>query len=60
MKEWLARSMEENGDSSSYKCVTVHPSFAALCLDKYVLQNAYYAFRTQYRQTVVNAYTENA
>ncbi len=58
MREWLDEAMRETGQTLS--CVTSHPSFGALCLDKFVLDNAYYAFKTQYRQTVVNTYTENA
>jgi hypothetical protein len=29
-------------------CITEHPGFASVCLDVYVLETAYYQYRSQY------------
>jgi hypothetical protein len=29
-------------------CITMHPSFQIVCLDRHVLQIAYYQYRQQY------------
>ena len=29
-------------------CITHHPGFASVCLDKYVLETAYYQYKAQY------------
>ena len=30
------------------QCITEHPGFRSVCLDRYVLETAYYQYRQQY------------
>ena len=35
-------------DDSQVKCITLHPGFAVVCLNIWVLQTAYLQYRQQY------------
>lgn len=43
---------EDEGTASEHNCITQHPGFSAVCLNKWVLQTAWYQYRQQYN----NAY----
>ncbi|KAK3091822.1 hypothetical protein FSP39_022904 [Pinctada imbricata] len=35
-------------DVKEIKCITQHPGFASVCLDRHVLKTAYYSYRQDY------------
>ena len=37
-----------NDDGGDIACITQHPGFASVCLDRYVLETAYFQYRQQY------------
>ncbi|XP_072772637.1 uncharacterized protein [Nerophis lumbriciformis] len=43
--EAVARTMEQEGVET---CIIDHPGFQSVCLDEWVLQTAYYAYKQQY------------
>jgi len=50
------QKVEDQGPQIQMKCITEHPGFQSTCLDVWVLETAYYAFRRfryiAYRQLV--------
>ena len=40
----------ENYEEAELDCITAHPRFAAVCLDRWVLETAYLQYRQQYGQ----------
>ena len=42
----MGNKMDEEDPSVS--CITLHPGFASVCLDRWVLQTAYYQMRQHY------------
>ena len=44
--ERIVTKLEE--DNIVAECITVHPGFAAVCLNVWVLQAAYFQYRQQY------------
>lgn len=40
--------IEFNEDGGDISCITQHPGFQPVCLDRYVLETAYYQYRQQY------------
>ena len=43
---WL--KVESQMPENSFNCITEHPGFQSTCLDVWVLETAYYAYRQQY------------
>jgi len=39
------QKVEDQGPQIQMKCITEHPGFQSTCLDVWVLETAYYAFR---------------
>ena len=50
---------EGDEDASSLDCITSHPGFGTVCLDKWVLETAYYQYRQQYGDGGRQDATEN-
>jgi hypothetical protein len=49
IQQVYAKVDEFNEDTASdVKCVTSHPGFQSVCLDRYVLETAYFQYRQQY------------
>ena len=44
--ERIVEKMEE--DNVTTECITLHPGFAVVCLNVWVLQAAYFNYRQQY------------
>jgi len=42
------QKVEDQGPQIQMKCITEHPGFQSTCLDVWVLETAYYAFRQQH------------
>ena len=49
-------------DCPSVTCLTQHPGFEAVCLNRYVLQTAYFQYRQQYNvsATETNGYVQHS
>lgn len=41
-------AVQQQLDESTTSCITLHPGFASVCLDLWVLQTAYHSYRQQY------------
>ena len=53
---------EANGnddDDASLDCITAHPGFQTVCLDRWVLETAYYQYKQQYGDRGRQDATEN-
>ena len=46
--EQVWQKVVDQRPESHMKCVTEHPGFQSTCLDVWVLETAYYAYRQQY------------
>nr|XP_022311707.1 P2X purinoceptor 7-like [Crassostrea virginica] len=46
------KSIFEEGDDENITCITAHPGFPPACLNKYVLQIAYYQYKQQYGEAI--------
>ena len=57
----MARVVEkmDSFDGDDLDCITMHPGFRTVCLDKYVLETAYYQYRQQYGEDARNDATDN-
>lgn len=52
----VVQKMDEH--EAPLKCITAHPGFNSVCLNRWVLDTAYYQYRQQYGNTREDA-TEN-
>ena len=43
----LWQKVKEQGPETQISCITEHPGFQSICLDFWVLETAYYAYRQQ-------------
>lgn len=46
--EKVIKKMDEFKENDNLKCITEHPGFKTVCLDKDVLDTAYYQYSVQY------------
>ena len=46
------KSIFEEGDDMNITCIIAHPGFPPACLNKYVLQIAYYQYKQQYGEAI--------
>ena len=44
----IIEKMQENDTDLEIECITDHEGFEAVCLNRWVLQAAYFAYREQY------------
>ena len=44
---------QEKKECEEVSCITLHPGFASVCLDVWVLQTAYFSLRQEYGSTLL-------
>ena len=49
---------KEGTTTNHVTCITDHPGFRTVCLDRYVLETAYFQYRQQYGDVAVGSENE--
>ncbi|XP_072176071.1 uncharacterized protein [Diadema setosum] len=55
----VVEKMDSFADGGDLDCITMHPGFKTVCLDKYVLETAYYQYEQQYDEDARGDATDN-